>query len=74
MIKINSSIRINAYEIITRAVEEGVQYGYNRAHKHTNKPSKDLLFNEIESAVMNSICEVILFDDQESNGDEIKST
>jgi hypothetical protein len=57
------SVRINAYAVISRAVEDGIAYGYTRAHKHTDSPGEDLMKREIENAVMNEICEVLLFDE-----------
>lgn len=44
-------------------MEEGVAYGYQRAHKHTSTPTPEAVKEAIESAVMNALCEVIDFDD-----------
>jgi hypothetical protein len=61
-IGIGTPVRFNAYEIISRAVEEGVAYGYRRAHKHTDKPTEAQMTTEIENAVMNSLSEVLVYD------------
>lgn len=44
-------------ELISRCVEEGIQYGYNRAHKHTTTPDEISLKDNIHTGVMNEICE-----------------
>jgi len=50
-----------AYSIVRRAVEEGVAYGWGRAHKHTATPTEDAFRVAIEEAVMNALIEVINF-------------
>ena len=64
MRKVDATVKINAYEVISRAVEEGVGYGLMRAYKHTDKPSKDNIQTEIENAVMSSLCEVLKFGEE----------
>ncbi len=56
-------IKWRSYQIISRAVEEGVASGYMRAHKHTDTPDEEHLKQEIENYVMMALCEVIDFDD-----------
>lgn len=58
---LQSGVRINTYEVISRAVEEGVTYGFNRAFKHTDAPSNEGIKDEIERAVLNALCEVLDF-------------
>lgn len=60
--KTASVVRVNAYAVIARAVEEGVVYGISRAHKHTDHPSREELREAIEQAVLNDLCEVLRFD------------
>lgn len=55
-------MRPRTYSILERAVEEGTQLGYNRAHKHTSKPTEALLLERIQDAVMEKINEVFEFD------------
>ena len=62
VIKTQATVRIDAYEVISRAVEAGIGYGWRRAHKHTNKPSDESVYDAIFTAVMNEICEVVKFD------------
>lgn len=56
-------IRLNVYKIVERAVEEGVQYGWNRAHKHVEAPEPDFIQDTISEQVMEALDEVIRFDD-----------
>lgn len=55
-------IRVNTYEVMSRAIEEGTAFGWMRAHKHTDTPSEFVIKNEVGIEVMNAICEVFLFD------------
>lgn len=60
--------RANKYRIIVEAVDRGIQYGFNRAHKHTDRPSSDYIKEQILNAIMNEICEVFLLD-EDAEGD-----
>lgn len=57
-------MKINAYRVIERAVEEGIAYGHRRAHKHTNTPSESSLFEELHRAIMLELSEIIEWDDE----------
>lgn len=52
-------MRANYYKLISRAVEEGIAYGYARAFKHTVSPSEDQIRDSIFNAIMNELSEVI---------------
>lgn len=54
-------MRARFYDIIRRAVEEGLAYGWQQAHKHTDTPTVDIIKNCIETAIMTEICEYIDF-------------
>ena len=56
-------MRVNEWMILSRAIEEGVSYGWQRAHKHTETPDPELIKETIEQAVENSISEVFTFDE-----------
>ncbi len=56
-------IRMLSYQVMARAVDEGVCYGYRRAHKHTDAPDEETLTMAIYDAVLSSICEVFEFDE-----------
>ena len=55
-------MKFKAYQLIERAIEEGVNYGYARAHKHTDTPTEATLKSLITEAVMSELCEIIDFD------------
>jgi hypothetical protein len=58
---IQDTVRVNVYAVISDAVERGVETGYYRAHKHTDKPSKATVELAVYDAVMSEISEVIVF-------------
>ena len=62
-IPVNRVMRVQAFSVVARAVEEGVRYGWRRAHKYADKPDEDAICEAVESAVMNAICEVVDFGD-----------
>ena len=56
----------NTYEIIQRCLEEGIEMGYNRAFKYLEGesfPSKEVLLDNIQAAVMNEICTYFKFEE-----------
>lgn len=55
-------MRANEYLILDEAVENGVSYGYERAHKHTDNPDAESIKDAIRLAVMNEICQYFFFD------------
>ena len=57
-------MRPKIYKILEIAVGEGVAYGYNRAHKHIENPSKEQICENIQEQVMNSILDYFSFDDE----------
>jgi hypothetical protein len=61
-----ATVRLDAYGIIERAIETGVLRGWNRAHKHTDKPAAATVQDEVQRAVMAELCEVLRF----GEGDE----
>ena len=62
-------MKVKTYSVIDRAVAEGVNYGWNRAHKHTNSPSADEIKQQMMMAVMQEICEWFDFDEPEQKAD-----
>lgn len=60
--KVGTTIRVDAYGMIARAVEEGVLVGWNRAHKHTDNPEPDQIQECIKDAVLSDLCEFLHFD------------
>lgn len=64
-IKIANGITVDAYAVLSRAVEEGVRYGWDRSHKHTDTPTPTDIQDQITNAVMNAVCEYFKFGEQE---------
>lgn len=60
-----NALKVNVYEVLSRAVEEGVASGWRRAHKHTDKPDAESVMLSIDDAVMGAICEVFVFEDHD---------
>ena len=56
-------MKINEYQVMSDCVEQGVAYGYQRAHKYSDNPSDDIIRDEIEIAVKIQICEYFKFGD-----------
>jgi len=67
-------MRVNAYNVLSRAVEEGVTVGWTRAHKHTDKPTRQTVEDQIVNEVLNAISEVFDFDDGDNEQDSRKPT
>lgn len=65
-----AAVRFKTYNLYERAVEEGVSYGLNRAHKHTDAPTREQLETEIIRAVMGSLDEILVWDDLNGDVDE----
>lgn len=58
---LEQKVKVRLYELVERAVEEGVAMGWRRAHKHGNSPDC-VLTDDIEREVMLALCEVIDFE------------
>lgn len=63
-------MRVRTYDVIARAVEDGVERGWRLAHKHTPKPPEQAVRDAIEQAVMNEICTWIEFDERSAPAEE----
>lgn len=50
------------YKLIEMCVENGVAYGWLRAHKHNEQPTAEQIQEKITQAVMHEICEWFKFD------------
>ena len=64
-VEIRATMRPRIYPILCRCVEDGVAYGWNRAHKHTDKPSPDDTKDAVVQSVLSELCEAFAFDDGE---------
>lgn len=55
-------MRVNSYAVVSRAVEEGVETGWRRAHKHTDTPSDASIRESIVNEVTSALSEVVDWD------------
>ena len=61
-------VRVNLYEIVSRAVEEGARYGLRRTWKHREGCPPDEVLDDaavrVVDGVMGALCEVLSFDEE----------
>ena len=57
-------MKARSYPVLCRAVEEGIAYGYRRAHKHNDAPSEDDVKDAIYQGVIDAVCEWFEFEDR----------
>jgi hypothetical protein len=61
--QVRATVRIDAYRVISDAVERGAGYAWtSRIFKYTDKPSDEGAINEIVTAVLSALGEVLSFD------------
>ena len=51
------------FPVLEQCIDQGITLGYNRAHKHVDNPSQEIIEHEIYQAVMNEIFEWFDFDE-----------
>lgn len=56
-----NELQVRVYDVLRRAVEEGIRIGWMRAHKHSEDPAHGVILENIETEVMNQISEVFTF-------------
>lgn len=56
-------MKAKEYNILEMAVRTGVEYGYMRAHKHSDSPSEGQIKETIIKAVMDNIGEWFIFEE-----------
>ena len=56
-----NNLTVNVYKILSDCVERGIDGGWNRAHKHTDTPSEEVIKREIENYIMLEISENFIF-------------
>lgn len=64
---VRGGMRVRAYDVLQQAVEAGVNYGWNRAHKHTDTPDAEAIKDAIFNAITSEICDWFDFDEEESD-------
>lgn len=63
-VAVTGELRVRTYDVLYRAVEEGVGYGWHRAHKHNDNPDEDTIKQQMLDGVMNAVCEYFTFGDE----------
>ncbi len=58
-----NELKANVYNVLERCIEDGIEGGWNKAHKHTDTPSEEEIKQQIEHYIMLSICEMFKFDE-----------
>ena len=59
-------MKANFRKVLGMALEEGVRFGYNRAHKHVEKPHPDAVVDCIVNDAMNSLYEWFEFPEEKT--------
>lgn len=49
--------------LLERCIEDGLELGYNRAHKHVDTPTQQQIVNNQYDAIMNQIFEAFDFEE-----------
>ena len=57
-------MKVKMYPLIERLVEEGIEAGWNRAHKHSEEPYGDAIKDNIQRYIMNSFDETFEFNQE----------
>ncbi len=58
-------MKVKMYPLIERLVEEGIDAGYLRAHKHTDTPIEETIKHCIEQYILQGFDEVFEFDKED---------
>ena len=58
-------MRVKMYPLIERLVEEGIEAGWSRAHKHTDTPYGDAIKDTIQRYIMQGFDETFEFNQEE---------
>lgn len=56
---VKREVRIRVYPIVQEAVDQGVEYGWIRAHEYTESPTPEAIQNAIADEVMAALSEII---------------
>ena len=64
-------LKPKTYNLLVRCIEDGVRLGVARAHKHTDSPTQEQLYDALENALINEICEWFYLDDGLQDDDTV---
>ncbi len=66
MVKVEGTVKLDGYRVISEAIELGISCGIRRADKHAEDPLTDLqrarVQDHVEIEVMNALCEILKFE------------
>lgn len=60
-IKVNATVRLNAYAVISDHLEPTIMAGVNRVYKHSDNPSREQIAEEVHRYVMIELSELLDF-------------
>ena len=60
--KEEQTMQPNIRTILAKRIEQGIEYGWSRAHKHTDEPHPSKIIESIEIEIWNEIDEVFDFE------------
>jgi hypothetical protein len=52
----------NTYKILTECIDNGIKAGWFKAHKHTDTPTPEQVWDSISHYVMLEVCDYFIFD------------
>lgn len=58
-----NELKVNVYSVLEECIEIGINGGWNRAYKHTDKPEEDHIKEQILHYIMLQISEKFKFDE-----------
>ncbi len=58
-------LQVRTYEVFARALEEGIDWGWKRAHKHADSPTEEQVKQAMYNAVLGTVLEVFDFPEGE---------
>lgn len=61
--KVKAELKFRTYTLVERAVEEGINGGWMKAHKHTNTPRAEDVKERIREYVMLALDEILIWED-----------
>lgn len=60
-----STMKPKFFNLLEKAIEEGIDYGWRRAHKHSDSPSEGVIKEEISNAIFSSLHDYFTFDEED---------
>ena len=55
----------NIHKILELCISQGIDRGWNRAHKHNDNPSEYIIKDNVEENIMYEIAEYFTFDSED---------